>query len=221
MSLCKVAIDENCRRLIFVHYYDKAAASRGIDFDPDKPVVLVPHPKVGSRLLLYLGVVLPIVVFCSHRRILHRKSISPLNNVSFDNCRLILALKAQHPFIPFAWSGSQGADVKVSKAQVLTNADHAYSRTFREMSLKCKLILEEVSYIYPKDNRGQELTLSSYRHFLSKVMKKINVGYLNGREERSAQLVSHQSFQHSAATSKLYGQTGEGLNLVVAGELKV
>lgn len=65
------------------------------------------------------------------------------------------------------------------------------------------------------------MTLSNYRHFLSHVMKQINVGYANTREQLRAQLVSHQSFQHSAATSNLYGQTGEGLNLVVGGELKV
>jgi hypothetical protein len=52
-------------------------------------------------------------------------------------------------------------------------------------------------------------------------MKTINIGYANGREALRAQLVSHQSFQHSAATSRLYGQTNDGLNLVIDGELKV
>jgi hypothetical protein len=52
-------------------------------------------------------------------------------------------------------------------------------------------------------------------------MKRINLHYLNMREQRNAQLVSHQAFQHSAATSNIYGQTGEGLNLMVDGELKV
>jgi hypothetical protein len=207
--------------LVFVHYYDKAAAAKGIDFDPDKPVVLVPHCRVGSRLLLYLGIVLPVLVYCAHRRMLKVHAVSPFSDVNLQNQRLILSLKAQHPLIPFSWWSGQEQDVCLKRTQVLANADYAYSRKFREMSLKCKRLLIVVLVNHLIDNGGQELTLSNYRHFLSNVMKKVNIGYANAHEKLRAQLVSHQPFKHSAATSRLYGQTGDGLNLVVDGELKV
>jgi hypothetical protein len=104
--------------------------------------VLVPHPRVGSRLLLYLGIILPIVVYCAHRRMLQYNSVSPFSDVQLRNQRLILSLKAQHPFIPFSWSAAQEGQSQLTKIQVFTNADHAYSRTFRELSLKCKLQLK-------------------------------------------------------------------------------
>lgn len=207
--------------MVFIHYYDKAAAAKGVDFDPEKPVVLVPHRRVGPRLLLYLGIVLPVLIYCAHKRLLKMQSLSPFSEVNLQNQRLILSLKAQHPLIPFSWWGGQEQDLCLKRAQVLANADFAYSRKFREMSLKCKLLLISVFLNHSIDNGGQELTLSSYRHFLARVMKKLNIGYANTHEKLRAQMISHQSFQHSAATSRLYGQSGDGLNLIVDGELKV
>jgi hypothetical protein len=52
-------------------------------------------------------------------------------------------------------------------------------------------------------------------------MRKLNSSYANRRENLRSDVLSHFAFQHSKATSLLYGQNTDGLNLIMNSELKV
>jgi hypothetical protein len=127
--------------LVFVHYFDKAGNSKGVEFDPTQPTILIPHSKVSSRLLLYFAFLLPVAINLESKSLKLKLEQGLLNKEVYEAESLMLCVKAQYPFVFFGWicdslkvaadNGHEAFDDLMKKA-----AD-AYGRCIRRCMIKC------------------------------------------------------------------------------------
>lgn len=124
-------------RLAVIHFFDKAGSARGVDFDPEKPVILIPHIKVGSRLLIYFAFVLPIAISIRTKYMFEKARLLQANDARLENEKLVLSMKSQYPFLYLGWEVDEPSQ-KLTMNDVFKRAQAAYYRCFRRSMIRCK-----------------------------------------------------------------------------------
>lgn len=131
------------KHMVFIHYFDKAGNSKGIEFDPSKPTILIPHVSISARLLLYFSFVLPLAVDKLSKGLSARFEKHQLTKEELEVEKLILCVKAQYPFVYLGWSPETASLKRENSEQLLEyifgRATDAYGRCFRRCMLKCKV----------------------------------------------------------------------------------
>lgn len=127
--------------LLFVHYFDKAGNSKGIEFDPSQPTILIPHRKVSSRLLLYFAFLLPLAINLQAKRLKQRVEQGLLSREFYEAECFVLCIKAQYPFVFFGWT-PEISTINLQKTSEVVESlfgkgADAYGRCIRRCMIKC------------------------------------------------------------------------------------